>query len=78
MTPGLTCNINGIPPQKRARYAYFDTENSSNDSVWFEPVAVYDNAKLSQAMILSGYWTSRGDVVDIGYVPPLAGGAAEG
>ena len=34
--------------------------------MWFEPVAAYDNAKLSQAMILSGYWTSRGDVVDIG------------
>jgi glycosyltransferase involved in cell wall biosynthesis len=40
--------------------------NSSDDWVWFEPVAAYDNAKLSQAMILSGYWTSRGDVVDIG------------
>ncbi len=40
--------------------------NSSDDWVWFEPVATYDNAKLSQAMILSGYWTSRGDVVDIG------------
>ena len=40
--------------------------NSYDDWVWFEPVAAYDNAKLSQAMILSGYWTSRGDVVDIG------------
>src|SRR6202795_4111787 len=40
--------------------------NCSDDWVWFEPVAAYDNAKLSQAMILSGYWTSRGDVVDIG------------
>ena len=40
--------------------------NSSDDWVWFEPVAAYDNAKLSQAMILSGYWTSRGEVVDIG------------
>jgi len=40
--------------------------NSSDDWVWFEPVAAYDNAKLSQALILSGYWTSRGDVVDIG------------
>jgi hypothetical protein len=26
----------------------------------------YDNAKLSLAMILSGYWTCRGEVVDIG------------
>jgi glycosyltransferase involved in cell wall biosynthesis len=40
--------------------------NSSDDWVWFEPVAAYDNAKLSQALIISGYWTSRGDVVDIG------------
>src|SRR6516165_5938212 len=40
--------------------------NSSDDWMWFEPVATYDNARLSQAMILSGYWTSRGDVVEIG------------
>jgi hypothetical protein len=40
--------------------------NSYDDWVWFEPVATYDNAKLSQAMILSGYWTSRGDVIEIG------------
>ena len=43
--------------------------NSSADWMWFESVATYDNAKISQAMILSGYWrnwTSRGDVVDIG------------
>jgi len=40
--------------------------NSSDKWVWFEPVAAYDNAKLSHAMILSGYWTSRGDVVEIG------------
>jgi glycosyltransferase involved in cell wall biosynthesis len=40
--------------------------NSSDDWMWFEPVAAYDNAKISQAMILSGYWTSRGDVVDLG------------
>jgi hypothetical protein len=40
--------------------------HSSEDWVWFEPVATYDNAKISHAMILSGYWTSRGDVVDIG------------
>jgi glycosyltransferase involved in cell wall biosynthesis len=40
--------------------------NSSDDWVWFEPVATYDNAKISHAMILSGYWTSRGEVVEIG------------
>jgi glycosyltransferase involved in cell wall biosynthesis len=40
--------------------------NSSEGWMWFEPVATYDNARLSQALILSGYWTSRGDVVQIG------------
>jgi hypothetical protein len=49
-----------------ARLVELFRTNSSDDWVWFEPVAAYDNAKLSQAMILSGYWTSRGDVVEIG------------
>ncbi len=40
--------------------------NYSDDWVWFEPVATYDNAKLSHAMILSGYWTSRGEIVEMG------------
>ena len=40
--------------------------NASKDWQWFEPVATYDNAKLSHAMILSGYWTSRGDVLHVG------------
>jgi glycosyltransferase involved in cell wall biosynthesis len=40
--------------------------NSSKDWVWFEPVVTYDNARLSQAVILTGYWTSQGDVVEIG------------
>ncbi len=40
--------------------------NASEEWQWFEPVATYDNAKLSHAMILSGYWTSRGDVLDVG------------
>jgi glycosyltransferase involved in cell wall biosynthesis len=40
--------------------------NSSKEWQWFEPVATYDNAKLSHAMILSGHWTSRGDVVQAG------------
>ncbi|HWL51140.1 MAG TPA: glycosyltransferase family 4 protein [Chthoniobacteraceae bacterium] len=33
---------------------------------WFEPEATYDNAKLSHALILSGQWTSQGDVLEIG------------
>jgi glycosyltransferase involved in cell wall biosynthesis len=40
--------------------------NSSKDWMWFEPVVTYDNARLSHAVILTGYWTSRGDVVEIG------------
>src|SRR5580692_3896108 len=40
--------------------------NSTDDWVWFEPIATYDNARLSQAVILTGYWTCRGDVVEIG------------
>lgn len=40
--------------------------NASKEWQWFEPVTTYDNAKLSHAMILSGYWTSRGGIFDIG------------
>ena len=40
--------------------------NSSKEWQWFEPVATYDNAKISHAMILSGHWTSRGDVLQAG------------
>lgn len=34
--------------------------------VWFENVATYDNARLSHALILSGYWTSQPAVLNIG------------
>lgn len=40
--------------------------NSSPDWMWFERIATYDNAKLSHAMILSGYWTSNGETLEIG------------
>jgi glycosyltransferase involved in cell wall biosynthesis len=40
--------------------------NESEDWPWFEEVATYDNARLSHALILSGYWTSRGEVFQIG------------
>ncbi len=33
---------------------------------WFERIATYDNAKLSHAMILSGHWTSKPDILEIG------------
>lgn len=40
--------------------------NSSAEWRWFERIATYDNAKLSHALILSGYWTSQGETLDIG------------
>jgi len=40
--------------------------NATGDWHWFEAMATYDNAKVSHAMILSGYWTSHGEVFEIG------------
>lgn len=40
--------------------------NSSPGWQWFERTATYDNAKLSHALILSGHWTSNGEMLDIG------------
>ena len=40
--------------------------NASEEWQWFEPVATYDNAKLSHAMILCGYWTPHAEAFDIG------------
>ena len=40
--------------------------NASPDWQWFERTATYDNAKLSHALILSGHWTSNGDMLQIG------------
>ncbi len=38
----------------------------SPDWQWFERIATYDNAKLSHALILSGHWTSQGEMLEIG------------
>lgn len=40
--------------------------NSSPGWQWFERSVTYDNAKLSHALILSGHWTSQGEMLDIG------------
>ncbi len=40
--------------------------NATKDWMWFERIVTYDNAKLSHAMILSGYWTSQSETLDIG------------
>ncbi|HEY0790195.1 MAG TPA: glycosyltransferase family 4 protein [Chthoniobacterales bacterium] len=42
-------------------------QNAGSDWQWFEPTVTYDNARLSQAMILSGYWTHREDISEIGF-----------
>ena len=39
---------------------------SSPEWMWFEDTVTYDNAKIPHALILSGKWTSRGDVLDVG------------
>ena len=33
---------------------------------WFEPIATYDNARLCQALMLSGQWMPHPEAVDIG------------
>lgn len=40
--------------------------NEEPDWRWFERSVTYDNAKLPHAMILSGYWTSHGEILEIG------------
>ena len=40
--------------------------NASPGWQWFERTATYDNAKLSHALILSGHWTSQGEMLEIG------------
>jgi glycosyltransferase involved in cell wall biosynthesis len=59
-------NANQLREVLTDRLAGLFRQNSSDEWVWFETVATYDNAKLSHAMILSGYWTSRGEIVEIG------------
>ncbi len=59
-------NANQLREALTDRLSALFQDNASDSWVWFEPVATYDNAKLSHAMILSGYWTSRGDIVEIG------------
>ncbi|MES2572358.1 MAG: glycosyltransferase family 4 protein [Verrucomicrobiota bacterium] len=40
--------------------------NATPDWQWFEQIVTYDNAKLSHALILSGHWTSQGEMLEIG------------
>ena len=38
----------------------------AQDWHWFEDIVTYDNAKLPHALILSGHWTHRPDVLEAG------------
>jgi glycosyltransferase involved in cell wall biosynthesis len=40
--------------------------NASPKWRWFERIVTYDNAKLSHALILSGYWTAQPEMLEIG------------
>ena len=40
--------------------------NQAEDWQWFEDIVTYDNAKLPHALILSGHWTNRPDVLEVG------------
>ncbi len=42
------------------------TDFATEDWPWFEPVATYDNARLCQALLLSGQWTSHSEALEIG------------
>lgn len=59
-------NVNQLRDLLTTRLLEHFATNATEEWQWFEPSATYDNAKLSHAMILSGYWTSRGDVLDLG------------
>ena len=59
-------NVNQLRDLLTTRLLDHFRANAAPDWQWFEPSATYDNAKLSHAMILSGYWTSRGEVFDVG------------
>jgi glycosyltransferase involved in cell wall biosynthesis len=40
--------------------------HATEDWPWFEPCATYDNARLSQALILSGRWSPHPEALEIG------------
>lgn len=40
--------------------------HASSDWPWLEPIVSYDNARLPQALILSGRWLQRSDMLEMG------------
>jgi hypothetical protein len=43
----------------------FDNHNRAG-WLWFEPILTYANAQIPQALILSGHWTQRPEVLEVG------------
>jgi len=58
----MTAVCEGLTKKLVVLWRSFATE----DWPWFEPVATYDNARLCQALILSGQWLNDPDALDIG------------
>ncbi len=46
-------------------FDYYQT-NTSTDWPWIEKTLTYDNGKIPQALLLSGVWLQRGDMIDAG------------
>jgi len=42
-------------------------ENTQADWPWFEPQVTYANAKIPQALLLSGQWMNRPDMTELGF-----------
>ena len=59
-------NVNQLRDLLTQRLLEHFQANASGDWQWFETIATYDNAKLSHALILSGYWTSHNEVFEVG------------
>jgi glycosyltransferase involved in cell wall biosynthesis len=49
-----------------ARLVALYERNATDQWPWFEPLATYDNARLSQAMIMSGRWSNLPRALEIG------------
>jgi len=49
-----------------SRLASHFTEHMSEDWPWCEDVVTYANAKLPHALLMSGKWMQRNDIIDIG------------
>ncbi len=48
------------------RLAKHFTDHMTGDWPWCEDVVTYANAKLPHALLMSGKWLNRGDIIDIG------------